>query len=533
MIDFVKKILTYKSKGVVLMSFLFTGLYYYGDVILYDEKYFNIKYIFILLGYMLLFKTYYYLVSEKTEKDYIIPYFNFKNLFIYFFIIYIIHALIKYPIALDCDSFMQLEQGLGYESLTTHWPLFHTLLLTWFYRFGTLLGNHNIGIFIFSIIQTIYYSFISAYVINSLYKMQFNKYVVVLSIIFLSFNPMVASVNGTALKDGNYSAALLLFCALLAKYLFDSHDFINSKKDLMLLFASCFFLHQFRNNGVYVYFPTLLIMLVMEKKRTKNLNIRLLSFAICTLLVSILFSNTLQSIYNAKDGSRREMFSLPFQQTARLITFHEELITSEEKQIINAVLDYDLIAQNYTDFSSDPVKILFKDEATTKELFDYFVVWFKEFFRSPLTYVEATSIQNIYLVYPRLNLFHYNVDCNGGSVGNNQELGFLQTPLWLKNNQHYYFSVLILLHTIPVINILSNPAIYNILLIYSIYFEATRKDKKMLIFVPLILSLLIVIAGPCIIGNPRYMYPVVWTAPIWIGILSKKYTNSDNNNISV
>jgi len=519
------EILKYKNKIIIIMSLLFSALYYYGDVVVFNEKAFSIKYVLVFVFYFVLFKIYAFFTRKQYDEEYNFPLFDQKNLFIYFLIVFIPHVLIKYPIALDVDAYLQLNQTLGTDQLTTHWPLFHTLLLTYFYKYGQLLGNHNIGMFILSVIQTIFYAYIFSYVINSFYKMRFPKIFIILSIIFYSFNPMVMASNGTTLKDANYCALLVLLCVLLIEYIYYGDNFWNNKKSLILLFLVSFLLPMFRKNGTYVVVPVLITLLFIEIFKRKKMSVKLIAFVLVCIITPSIFSNTLQTIYNAKDGSRREIFSLPFQQTARLIKYHEDLITEEEKIIINKVLDYDKVADTYMEHIADPVKYLFNNDAGAKDILDYLLVWFKQFFKAPLTYIEATSIQNIYIVYPRINLFHYNVECNGGFVGYEQDKGYLQTPLWLKNNQHYYFSVLEVMHTLPVINILTNPALYVILFIFAFVLEMERKGlKKKLVFIPLLLSLLMIIAGPVIIDFPRYMYPLVWTMPIYTGVLIKDFS---------
>lgn len=519
------ELLKHKNKVIIVTSLLFSALYYYGDVVVFNERSFSVKYIFIFAFYFILFKMYAFFTRKQYDEEYSLPLFNQKNLFIYFLIVFIPHVLIKYPIALDVDTYLQLNQTLGTDQLTTHWPLFHTLLLTYFYKLGQLLGNHNIGMFILSIIQTLFYAYIFSYVINSFYKMRFTKIFIILSIIFYSFNPMVMASNGTALKDANYCALLVLLCVLLIEYIYYGDSFWSNIKSLILLFLVSFFLPMFRKNGTYIIIPVLATILLTEISKRKKINIKILSFILVCIITPSIFSNTIQNIYNAKDGSRREIFSLAFQQTARLIKYHEELITEEEKIIIGKVLDYDKVADTYMEYLADPVKYLFNDDASTKDIQDYLLVWFKQFFKAPLTYIEATSIQNIYIVYPRLNLFHYNVECNGGFVDYEQDEGYLQTPLWLKNNQHYYFSILEVMHTLPLINTFTNPALYVVLFIFAFLLEIERKGiKKKLVFLPLLLSFLIIIAGPVIIDFPRYMYPIVWTTPIYTGVLIKDFS---------
>lgn len=56
--------------------------------------------------------------------------------------------------------------------------------------------------------------------------------------------------------------------------------------------------------------------------------------------------------------SPKEMFSLPFQQTARYVKEYGDEISEEEREIIAKVLDYDSLAEIYEPMTADPVKQL-------------------------------------------------------------------------------------------------------------------------------------------------------------------------------
>ena len=80
------------------------------------------------------------------------------------------------------------------------------------------------------------------------------------------------------------------------------------------------------------------------------------------------------------------MLSIPFQQTALYVKEHGDEVTEEEQKAINAVLDYDSLAEGYSSWISDPVKDTFKADGSLKE---YFEVWVKQLFKHPETYFQA------------------------------------------------------------------------------------------------------------------------------------------------
>ena len=147
----------------------------------------------------------------------------------------------------------------------------------------------------------------------------------------------------------------------------------------------------FRNNGIHVFllsFP--FIFLVLRRLWKKNLIV-----LIITLLFSYSYSNIVLPAFKITDGSIREMLSIPFQQTARYVSKYEDSIPKNERDAIDTILIYDTLKERYKPNISDPVKEKFNKYATSEELKEYFIVWFKQFFKDPVVYAEAT-IENTY-----------------------------------------------------------------------------------------------------------------------------------------
>ena len=96
-------------------------------------------------------------------------------------------------------------------------------------------------------------------------------------------------------------------------------------------------------------------------------------------------------------GSVRAMLSIPLQQTARYVTTYPEDVTKEEKEALEAVLDYENLSEIYDPLDYDYVKNSFAakvDKLPKAEqkvrLSNYFKAWFSMFLRHPGVYIEAT-----------------------------------------------------------------------------------------------------------------------------------------------
>ena len=67
---------------------------------------------------------------------------------------------------------------------------------------------------------------------------------------------------------------------------------------------------------------------------------------------------------------------------------------------------------------------------------------------------------------------------------------------------------------VPGLNLVSHPAVYNILLIWLVVFAVRKKQYSVIMTaMPLLLSLMIIILSPVIQGSPRYAFPIIFTSP--------------------
>lgn len=225
------------------------------------------------------------------------------------------------------------------------------------------------------------------------------------------------------------------------------------------------------------------------------------------------------------------MLSLPFQQTARYVRDYGDDVTEEEKEVIGKVLDYNKIADVYMELTSDPVKTTYHAESTN-DLIAYFKVWFKQFWKHPLCYVEATWNQNYYLFAPNIDNIVYNKDCTIAheimeQMGMQEQISF-HVPEKMNGICSIMVSYYTLLHRLPVIGMLSNVGFYIILLwMITFFFLKDGRKRELWLLLPLWLTFLIIIASPQIQNQPRYAFPIIYAMPILIAYYKKGRIQND------
>lgn len=433
----------------------------------------------------------------------------------------------SYPARMSYDARYQLAQYFGLNTFTSHHPPVSTWLMGKIVSIGQLFGNGNVGVFLYICVQYILYAAVTAYLLYTIrYYLKSPLWLQLVTLFIFEISPYHAAYVGQMLKDILYAYMVLVFIIEMAYFL--GEEKTQNKVHLLLFLLSSCGVILFRNNGKYVVYPSLLILLLYAWKRKADRKY-LLMIAVGALLICGVLNGLLEQTYSAEKGSIREALSLPFQQTARYVQKYDDEIPQEEKEIINHVLDYENLGELYDPGISDPVKGTYKETASKSELLQYFSVWLRQFIRHPFIYVEATVNQNYFLIWPKAELYSYFTRVVYEDYEPSRQLGDYLHLREVTNPFFKFGSALQELYTglwlmIPILGWTSNLAIYNMLLILICYLSYHYRCRKTLILMlPLILCDLIIIAAPYV--SPRYALPVIYAMPVVIAcyIYEKRY----------
>ena len=357
------------SKHKKVLVILFTIFMITGEIIdvtsnlayLFKPLYFILT-IFKAIGYFYIFtnvlKYVDYLVSKKHEfkmsKGLIKRYEEalndhpFKTSFISIFLVITIFMIAFYPIVLSPDPAFQIKMYLNVPTkyirwviqrdpninMTNHHPILQTYLLGWALSIGRHLLNDNFGLFLYTITQSLIYSSCLACTIKFLKKHNINsKYILIITLLYM-FVPMYPFYSVSAVKDTYYTVFFIYFVLFLYELV------LNREKEIkvsyaILLFIISLFLCLFRQNGIYIILILFPIMCFYSINNIKKLSCVFFSI----LIVIWCFNNILIPCLGISDGSIREALSVPFQQTARLVKYHEDIISEEDKVIIDNVIN--------------------------------------------------------------------------------------------------------------------------------------------------------------------------------------------------
>ena len=515
--------LIFKNIGYFLLSLIMYIGYYYLFLVL-------ISYLFRFLDKNNFSEE----NKEKKDNKFVAAFKKHPFLFSLCFIVicWLPYIISYYPIILSPDPSFQIRQFFGIRTkyadyailldenvvMTNHHPVTHTMLLGGCLKLGTMIGNDNLGLFFYSIIQISVLASVLAFSIYYMQKMGLKtKYLIGVLLIY-ALVPMFPLYAMSGVKDVLFGAFIFLYFIFLhnlVKTKCEGYKWWNYLLIIILLILICLF----RNNGIHVLILSLPFTLIIARKKWKQL----LTVMVCVFGFYGVFDKVILPYYKITPGSIREMLSVPFQQTARLAKYHGDELTEEGIAAIDKILGYDDLAERYDPELADPVKNEFNKYATDEDLKEYFKVWFNGLIKHPGTYIEAT-MNNVYgFFYPEKTKWYvyYKFDDRITENGFDYHYNSLETSRNILSEYAVAFPY------IPGIGLISNIG-FNVWIIFTLFAYAIYKKlyKNILVLAPALILILVCVVGP---ANTyfRYALPFIFAMPFIIGVFLEKRENND------
>lgn len=483
---------------------------------------------------------------EKVEEDLK----NKRNIFFKFalviFVCWIPYFVILSPGALGMDTRDQLAQVTGnidiamsYKSIISdpevtlinnHHPVFHTLLLGAFLKLGELAGSYFFGIELYCICQSIAFCSVLSYCLIKLKQYGLSKSLSRLVLIFFALFPLFPLWSMATFKDIPF-AIVFLFLTVLLYDAFKYPEKFNKLKYFALIVA-VLLLMLFRNNGFYLIIA-FLPFVVIHYRKDKRFLLKIVSVLIIPIVVfKVGYEGWFFNALGIQEGSPREMLSVPFQQTARYIDEYENEITPEEEDAILTVLGghemllHD-IAELYNPAISDYVKSTYNKYTQTDDLINYFKVWFAQFTKHPLVYVEAfLNLNYTWFSFDSYRDMYYYNGITDPKIP--EYFDGLDNPESLDGERMIVEQAVRTLAGIPLLNCIFEFSFYTWLFVISFIVMLIRKKfKELLACLPLFGNYALSFLGP--VGYIRYALPMIISAVFVIFITFSKKKNECYN----
>lgn len=490
--------------------------------------------------------------KEINKEKRIINIFN-KHPFLFPFVViiicYIPYVVAYYPAIMGYDPSNQIREFMGMHTrymdsvilldpnvtITNFNPVLHTLLLGGCFKLGHILGNDNLGLFMYSVIQILLVSSTLSYTIYYMKKRGVSNKLLFAVIAIYALVPVFPFYAMGTNKDMIFCCFVLLYCLKL----FDLIFYEQTTKKYISLFVIILLVTLTRNNGIYTIMLSLPFTLIWLRGKRKKIIVVLLALIICNTG----YNKVILPAFKISNTSIREMLSIPFQQTARLVKYHPETFSESDKEKINKVFvfdsyneiykptlknkykepikSFDTFAELYNPGLSDPIKNQYNIYTTNNELLNYFKVWYKGLIKHPVVYIDAT-INNTYgYFYPNTSNWYIYYKYNSKL----KKSGFNYHYNSLKGIRDILSGIGVAYPYIPIIGLFVNIAFVGWMYLFLLAALIVKNEYKYIpVVLPALSFLLVCVACP---ANTyfRYALPYIIPFPMTLCLLYYVFQN--------
>ncbi len=406
--------------------------------------------------------------------------------------------------------------------INQHHPPLYTVCLHGFLQLGTTFFHSlNAGVFLFCLAQALLTVCAFSFAVSTMVHAKVSPRFTMATIIYAVIHPQIGNCLMLVTKDISYSACFLF----LLSCFFRMRAGAFHRKEMSVVFLSALGILLLRNEGKYVLLVSGLLMAVTDRNSRKPA----LVFTAAMMALSLIVYQGLYPRLGFTRGSIREMLSIPFQQTARTLRDHPEDVSAEERKNIGRILDTDLLPKKYNMGWADPVKELYREQATAQDRSAFFQTWFRILLRHPDTYVQATYGNYYQYFYPDKTRIYYESYASSDAIVQEVNKGLerlhiaFALPAWNASWKAINDSLWKGLSYLPFLGVLITPAFDTWWLLILVCWAAGKtgnewKEGLALCWLPL-LQLLVQFAGPTNGFYGRYLLPIACVLPFLTGFL--------------
>ncbi|WP_418666404.1 DUF6020 family protein [Allofournierella sp.] len=415
-----------------------------------------------------------------------------------------------FPGASNTDTWWQLEQATGARALNAGHPLAHTYLQSGLLVLGkTLLGSWNAGAFLAVLAQSLVIALVLAYSVHVMLRLEAPPAAAAGALALYALVPTFPRAATLLMKDGLYSAGVLLLTLLVLEALLLPADLKAHGYKKALLCAGVFLTATMRYNGPVLILAVLALGGVglwraMGEKRAR------LALAACLVLplaAGYGLNAGLRALPGVEPANPNETLSIPLQQTARYVRDFGGEVTDAEREAIDRVVQYGALADTYNPNLADPVKsYINRPEAIEADRQAYLKVWLAQTLRRPVSALEAFVNLNYGWLYPGVQ----NPCWSYSPVGDN---AYVTRPAALDTLEHL-LDKLDYAFLLPVLSWPENLgfAAWGLLALGA--WLAARGVKQLGGALAVqYLTLLMCLFGPVFYGHGRYGWPLLFCWP--------------------
>ena len=290
------------------------------------------------------------------------------------------------------DTHDQILQFFGYPSyigdgsvLTDHHPVFLTVVYGLFMKVGLFVGSVNAAQLAYSLLSAAAIALCYAYVFVTLYDEGLHTKFIYILVGCVALYPVLALYAFNMCKDVSAAPFVLMLCAQLVRIYRSRGEAVKNNRFLLAVCLNAFALMLTRKPSLYALAFAAVFLIIAYR----DVRLRLAAaFLGAVMLFQFVYTGILLPALSVIPGETREMLSIPFQMTARVLHEGRE-VTQEEMESISRVLNVEACKSNYDPRLSDPVKDTSNPDMTGEDLGAYLKAFVSIGLRYPQVYLEA------------------------------------------------------------------------------------------------------------------------------------------------
>lgn len=298
------------------------------------------------------------------------------------------YFLAWWPAGFVGDGAHTLEVALaGGVPSGNHWVVLYILTLRFFVWLAGLFGGSlSVALCLYAVAQSLALSAACAAVVWQIYRLGLPRVLVAACTVMYAFSGFFASYGMALWKDTLFSAAVVLLVLQLWQFAVHGAD----RRGAILFFVTLLFVCFWRNNGIYVAVPTILVLAVVWRKQA----LRLLAAGVAALAIVVVVQGPVYDALDIQKDSLTESISIPLQQLAATI-YRDRPLTDEQRRVLFTILPREEWQDKYCPCLSDDLKGNGQlDREYLENHFSEFLVTWAELLPGNLdVYVEAYLLQ--------------------------------------------------------------------------------------------------------------------------------------------
>ena len=424
------------------------------------------------------------------------------------------YLVVFWPGSLTYDGTYQLDVFYGWLPATDHHPYLMTLLMGTVVEAGRRLGGSDgAGVALWVCLQTIVQAAAFSLSVRSMRRTGAPTALLAGATAFFALAPAWGAYAQALCKDTLYASLFCLYATLLLEvWVRDRRGAGVSWAQAAALLALGLGLCFVRHDGAAVVVLALpAALLALSPGRARRL---VAGAAAAALAVELVVSSVLLPALGVAAGGRQESLGPLFQMTARYLSEAPDDVEDWEREAIEAVLDYDSLAESYDPTTSDPVKMTY--HGTDADLPAYLKAWVSMGLRHPGVYLDAFLASCYGYLYldtaPTHHTWDYRIYQSDPIDGSTDTLEVsYAAPEGLRSA---FISALNTFQGLPVVGLFGHCGLYAwALLLAAVHGLRAGGRRGLMVAAPSLVVLLVCLASP-VNGYIRYMLPIMAAMPV-------------------